>query len=300
MCAPRQAVYTLEMATLLADFSADLLVMARQHLAERWGPDHIADDRLLALFFDSLRRRPAVRPRRVWEADDFNCPSQLTRGWEVLRKKAVNGDEIRPHLSIGHSSLTNLDGLLNEWGVHHLHLGIEPYLRNPSYVDRTESLLFAMITDDDFYAVNIYPHGAWEATSIIESLHRNWPHVMSRYRIKGIQGEAVSEKERRTLRSLNTQAVTTVTDGTVYMAIGGGVASSGDSIEAQIRAARMLADVERVQATVKEQLATFIAHLRQRGYVDGQDVRAKLAGITPQEYQVLFVDYGVLANVRIE
>jgi hypothetical protein len=48
------------MMRLVADFKADWLVMVRQHLAERWGPEHIPDDDVLPKFFDSLRRRRAL------------------------------------------------------------------------------------------------------------------------------------------------------------------------------------------------------------------------------------------------
>jgi hypothetical protein len=289
------------MTRLDANFASDLLVIARQHLKEEWGSEaeRIADDRILDSFFDSLRRRPAARPRRIWVADDFHCPQALDPGWKVLQEKVVNGDDLGPHLSFRHSCLTNLDGLLNEWGVHHLHLGTGPSFKDRSYIGRTAPLLFALITEDDFYAINVYPHGAWESTGILESLHRNWPQVINRYRIKGIQGEPLREEQRKRLRSANVQTATAVSDGTVYMAIGGGVAGSGTSVEAVFRAARMLADVRRLQLTLQEQLPKFVSHLRSRGYRDAQDIKAKLVGITPQGYQVLFPDYSVLASVKL-
>jgi len=289
------------MATLLADFKSDLLIMAREYLEKQWGPEQIDNDRVLVLYFDSLRRRPAVRKRRILEADDFYCPPELAPGWELLRTKVVNGDDIGPHLSRDHASLTNLDGLLNEWGVHHLHLGTKPYPIDPSYIDRTPPLLFALITDEDFYAINIYLHGAWESMSVIESLHRNWPQVISRSRIKGIQGEALTKKERKVLRNSSIQTASTVSDGTVYMAIGGGVASSGVSVDAVRRADSALEEMERLQVFVQDRLDGFLVHLRPRGYTDEQNIRAKLIGIKQQKYQVLFPDYGVLAaDVRIE
>jgi hypothetical protein len=289
------------MATLLADFKSDLLIMAREYLEKQWGPEHIDNDRVLVLYFDSLRRRPAVRKRRVWEADDFYCPPELASGWELLRTKVVNGDDIGPHQGREHASLSELDGLLNEWGVHHLHLGTKPYFKDNRYIDRSLPLLFALITNDDFYAINIYAHGGWESMSVIESLHRNWPQIINRYRIKGIQGEPLTKEERRGLRDKNILAATTLSDGTVYMAIGGGVASSGVSVEAVRRADRAWDEMERLQVFVQDGLGDFVVHLRPRGYTDGQDIRARLVGITPEGCQVLFPDFGVLAaNVKIE
>lgn len=290
------------MARLQANFVSDLLDIARQRLTEEWGTEatRVPDEHILISFFDSLRRRPIVRPRTIWGADDFHCPDELAHGWEVLRKKILSGNDFSPHLGREHSLLTNQDGLLNEWGVHHLHLGTRPHFKDPAYMSRTGPLLLALITDNDFYAINVYPHRTWETTSIVESLHRNWPHVIRGHRINGIQGEILTDEERRKLRRSNVNTLITMNDGVVYGPIGGGVASSGVAVEAVIRAARLSEGVKRLQAAVQEQLGAFIPELKGHGYADGSDIKATLLGITPQEYQVLFPEYGVLANVRLD
>ena len=289
------------MALLAADFKADLLVMARQCLQERWPSENIPDRDILPKYFDSLRRWPAARLRRVWEADDFLCPQEKVKGWELLRKKVLKGEDLRPHLAREHSDLSHLDGLLNEWGVHYLHLGLQPYFKDCSFVDRTKQLLFALITDDDFYAINIYPqHGDWETAEILESLHRNWPQVVARYRIPRVPGENLGKQERKNLRNANVQAFTAVSDGTVYAPIRGGVASSGVSIDAVMRTARAYADMKRLQIAMQEQIEKFIIQLRPRGYSDGQAIKATLVAVDSVGYHVLFPEFGVRANVKFE
>jgi hypothetical protein len=196
------------MALLAADFKADLLMMARQHFEERWPSENIPDSDVLPKYFDSLRRWPAARPRRVWEADKFHCPPGMLKGWGLLRRKVLKGEDLRPNLAREHSDLSHRDGLLNEWGVHHLHLGLKPYFKDASFVDRTKQLLLAVITDDDFYAVNIYPqHCNWEATEILESLHRNWPQALGAYEIHRVPGENVGKRERKNLRNAHVQTL---------------------------------------------------------------------------------------------
>ena len=267
--------------------------MAGHYLSKQWGPEKLVDNDALILFFDSQRRRPAIRPRRVWEADNFHCPKENAAGWEVLRKKIINGENIGPHLSHAHSSLANVDGLLNEWGVHHFHISAGPSFRSGP-------LVFGLVTDDSFYAINVFPHGSWESSDIIESLHRNWPHVISRYRIRGIPETALSTKQRRQSRKSNIQAFVTVSDGTVYMAIGGGVATSGVAATAVIQAAKISDEIKRLQVAVQEQLGKFIVHLSARGYVPEKDIKATLVGIAPEGYQIRFPDYDVLFEVQIE
>jgi hypothetical protein len=286
---------------LIADFKEDLLVMARQYLAEHRATENVPDSDVLPTYFDSLRRWPAARPRRVWQADDFVCPRELAAGWELLREKVLKGEDIRPHLTREHGAVGYRDGLLNEWNVHHLHLGVKPYFKDPFYIDRTKQLVFALITADDFYAINIYrQHGDWETIDIIESVHRNWPEIISRYRINGVPGESLNNQGRKQLRGSNIQTFTTVSDGTVYAPIRGGVACSGVSIEAVMRAAQAYAEMRRLQIAVQEQIQKFTVHLRPRGYSDGDDIRTTLVGISHSGYEVLFPDYGLRANVQLE
>jgi len=290
------------MATLVADFRADLQAMARQYLTSDWGAEvaQISDDDVLIAYFDALRRRPAVRPRKIWISDDFACPPEYQTGWEQLQRKIIGGEDLRPHLSKGHARLTTLDGLLNEWGVHHLHLGTTPSSRDASLVERSGLVLFARIMPDDFYAVNVYAHGAWEQTSILESLHRNWPDTIKSYRLRGIRGEPLTEAQRRNLRKVNMQTATTTVDGTVYMAIGGGVASSGTSAEAVRRADMLWSDAEQLQIAVQEQLEKFLPSLQTGGYAGQAGIEATLVAITPDAFQVAFPEYGVLTNVALE
>jgi hypothetical protein len=90
------------------------------------------------------------------------------------------GEDLNPHLSLGHASLFNPDGLLAEWGVHHFHLGTEPHPTNPYYVNRSDSTVFALVDDNALCAINVYPHkNHWEGVAIIESIHRNWPDLVT-------------------------------------------------------------------------------------------------------------------------
>ena len=149
------------MPKLCANFEADLIAQVRQNLVVMWGFQYtkkIADRDVLIYYFDSLRRRVIPRPRKIQIADTFQCPLPCLNGWMVLQKKVASGESIRPHLSKPHESLFNRDGLLNEWGIHHFHLGTCPDSNNIRYVERTGTVIFAYVTDDIFYAVNVYEH----------------------------------------------------------------------------------------------------------------------------------------------
>jgi hypothetical protein len=289
------------MPTLRANFRSDLLAIAGQHLAAYWGEQtwQISDDDVLIKFFDSWRRLPSIRPRRLWVADDFRCPLEHTEGWRQLQGKIVGGEDLCPHLSRRHARLDTLDGLLNEWGVHHLHLGTAHAAGGSGYMQRSGPVLFARITETDFYAINVYTHGEWENASVLESLHRNWPDAIKNYRIRGIHAESLTTTEHRNLRRVNVQTATATRDGAVYMAIGG-VASSGTSAEAVMRADMLWSDAEQLGIAIETQFERFLPYLRAAGYTDQAEIDATLVAVTSEAFQVAFPRYGVLSNVALE
>src|SRR5262249_18389109 len=124
-------------------------------------------------------------------------------GWDILRDKVLRGDNLNSHLSTRHASLSNRDGLLAEWNVHHLHLGTNSHHANPFYVSRTHRLVFALIDNRTFHAIGVYEHGHWEETSIIERIHRNWPDAVSSHRMRGVTGANLTREQRRALRGKN-------------------------------------------------------------------------------------------------
>lgn len=65
------------------------------------------------------------------------------------------------------------DGLLADWGIHHLHLSMEP--GKERLVRRTRDLLFAIFRPDDAYFLGIYPHLEWAPLEALETVVGNWP-----------------------------------------------------------------------------------------------------------------------------
>ena len=158
------------------NFEADWIAQLRTHLTQvqGWDANEVAslDDRdVRTYFFEARRRKLAPRARVLKVADDFQCSPTESTGWEALQNKVRKGEDLNPHLSNRHASLFNNDGLLAEWGVHHFHLGIKPDPKNPAYTERTGPLVYVLVDDLTFCAINIYPHGSWEELSIIESIH---------------------------------------------------------------------------------------------------------------------------------
>ena len=223
------------MVRLKADFESDWIACLRDHMmkAQGWNAAEVQslDDRDVPIhYFKSLRRRLTPRPRVLRISSDFRCPADVSAGWTLLQQKVRTGADLNPHLSFRHASLLNRDGLFAEWGVHHFHLGTAPSMQNPAHIERTAPLVYALVDDDTFYAVNVYGHDDFEESGILETLHQNWPERIARYRGNAVTGGVWTRSLRRTLRNGNINVCVTVADGTVYMPVsGGGIVKLGGS-----------------------------------------------------------------------
>jgi|HubBroStandDraft_6_1064221.scaffolds.fasta_scaffold245043_2 hypothetical protein len=291
------------MVKLKADFISDWITYLRERLIqEGWRADEVrglAERDVPIYFFESHRRRLASRPRLLKIADDFQCPTVDQVGWTALQKKVTKGADLNPHLSERHSNITHFDGLLAEWQVHHFHLGTDFDPKNPQYVTRTGSLVFALVDDNSFCAINVFPHRThWEEVGIVESIHRNWPDMISKYRVKGVTPETLDKNQRRALRKHNGNVLVGTKDGTVYVPIGGGVVGSGAKMECVMSADKWCIEIQDLQVGFEKQLSELMPTFEQCGYAGEDEIEGQLK-ITETGYQVFFPKYSVLANLQI-
>lgn len=269
------------MPKLKANFVADWVAHLRLCLIneQKWPLDEVSrlsDSDIPHHYFDAQRRRITNTPRTIKIGDNFVCPPEHEIGWAILQEKVREGKEINSYLSKGHASLHNHDGLLAEWGVHHFHLGAAPCTKTPTYMGRTGPLLYALVTNETFYAINIYNHDSFADEDVLESIHRNWPEIISRYRAKGITGAAWDKKKRKELRSANLNTSTLCADGTVYLPIGKGVTLSGMSIEAIYEADYWHLKIKRFQSDFENQITTLVPDLMEHGYTGEEMIQAEL------------------------
>lgn len=223
---------------LKADFEADWSVEMRRIMEEHWAMDLASakTEELAALFFHARTRRVEPRPRAVLISNSFACSFEHEAGWEELKVKIETGEDLSPHLSVKIEDLKSKDGLLLDWGIYHFHLGRAQHAKNNGFVERTGPVVFGFPTDDAFHAVGIYQHGAWSDSSVIETLHANWPHLTQPARMQGSGmsfGQYCTDEDRKMLRAAGINLITPLSDGSLLLPLGGGY--SGNGVSAQIR-----------------------------------------------------------------
>jgi len=170
---------------------------------------------------------------------------------DAIIRKLKEGADISAHLSKGILSgyaptKTNtknlhnrkdLDLLLNDWGIHHLHLSnvIEPN----RFVTRGDLLLFVIFSHARAYMLDIAPHGCWTEQRLVEVAVNNWPEDELFVDLKGIMPEpAISAKDRTNFRRVGVATSVNV-NGKAYMSRTGGLTLAGTSGTVTVQATRL-------------------------------------------------------------
>lgn len=154
-----------------------------------------------------------------------------------IKNKAENGQDLTQYLSKGIvQNLKEPDRLLNDWGVMHLHLSNE--IQNNGFCKRTNELLFIyrnFQNPTDVYFLDIFEHRRWSEKIILEIIHKNWPLQLEPFKVKCVDmSYNPTDDNIKSIRSANINSAIKLNDGTVYMAIGGGMTTAGTNIYSTI------------------------------------------------------------------
>lgn len=284
---------------LKANFYSDWVAILKDYLSNEWGYDisSIPDDEIPFVYFNIEHRLVENRPRKIHYSDHFSCPTELERGWEILKNKIESGQDIKPHLSKLVLKATNKDFLLNDWRIHHFHLGEE---LEGDFIKRTGPLLFAIVTDIKFYVIDIFSHGKWADCDIVEIIHKNWPDLISNYRIRNVTGLSHKEtsQDRLNLRKNHVNSFFECSDGSIYAPIGGGSVLSGYSIENTLfKVDQTIRELEHLQDFLENELSNLRSEIEGCGYEGEESLEAKLL-ITANCYKALFPKYNFAAILK--
>ncbi len=167
---------------------------------------------LLVLWLNWHSRFIPPRPREVsisWEfaANPFRWDPTYRPAVDHILDALKNGGDVNPHLSedvlIGYEGSVrrakrkrpDLDLLLNDWGVHHLHLSLAPY--HKGLLARTGPLLFVMVGREQAFVLDIFPHRSFSRDRIAHIMIDNWANAnFVRLKGNGVSAPTVSEAER--------------------------------------------------------------------------------------------------------
>jgi hypothetical protein len=204
------------------------------------------------------RRIPALKARVVHESRELLVPIEYRQDYEQILTLIRNGGDLKPYLSrdiIKKGRPDKNDGLLNSWGIQHLHFRPEG----------TDKLLFCLITDTEVFVIQALPHDAehlWVDTQLIQVIHDNWPEQIAHYRQSLLSPEGIPADKRSSLRGSNANFLITLADGAVYLPPGGGTMGSGDSPEDRTNCDKIFAELLDWQSRLSQNAIAIRAALK--------------------------------------
>ena len=200
-------------------------------------------------FLNLIKRLVKPIPRTILKARTFNCPPELMTGLSLLEQKIISGQDVSPHLSKLLKTPSYNDPLLNDWGIHHIHLGEN--IESDGFIGRTGPVLFARFDNAHAYLIDVLPHGSWTLQRLVKDLHENWPDSIKHFRLNGVVGlsRTVSDSDLVTLRKNNINSMVDVGNA-IYAPIGGGYSSSGLSTAVVIQSDRYRSRISQMQETI--------------------------------------------------
>lgn len=205
-------------------------------------------EKVCQAYFNYKKRLIPSRPRTVLVSKELKCPDLLIPGYNAFKQKTEVGDDLTPFLSTRIEDLNYDDDLLNDWGIHHIHLGTT--IDGRGFIDRTGPLLFVRFTNDIAYFIAIMPHGSWTKQEMLKILYHNWPESIEPYRAHGFSrlNFTPTDKDIKNARNGHLNLMIEIEPGAIYIPPGGGLNTAGGSIEVIMvsdRYLRFLRDIEK-------------------------------------------------------
>ena len=220
--------------TLEIDLKKDFETIVFKDLV-RSGIKNVNPKEAVFQYYNLLKRRVEQKPRHILYSREFKCPEKYKLALEEFEGKAKKGADLTPYLSEKLQRADYNDLLLNDWGIQHFHLSRR--FRDDGLVARSQYLIFAKVTADTIYMIQVYDHNAEDVFSreeLIRILADNWPEVIERYHIKGAREltEHFDDHDYSEIRKGRIQSFVELGENRVYGLMGGGYSTSGASLEA--------------------------------------------------------------------
>jgi hypothetical protein len=211
---------------------------------------------LLVIYLNWHGRLIPARPRKVSRSGAFDAnPVAIERAAAVgqIIRDIEDGKDLTKYLSRGIrigfalspdpqkkqlNRRKDLDLLLNDWGIHHLHISTK--VEADGFVKRDGPIIFAIFKPDRAYLIDILNHGNWTSEQVIRTILKSWPDEGLVREMPGIRGggNTWSDKDRAQLRGAGIAASLSI-DGRVYIP-SVGISTDGTSPRTLWKASQVL------------------------------------------------------------
>ncbi|MFJ8267239.1 hypothetical protein [Peribacillus asahii] len=250
---------------LKIDFKRDWIAfLERMLIKEGYNREDISSD-VRFQYFNFVRRLISPLPRKVLISKEFYCPEELKEGLDIIIEKIQKGVNLKPHLSKNILNLNYHDDLLNDWGIHHLHLGTT--IDKSGFSNRTGPVLFVRFDNKHAYIINAMKHGSWAKQEMIRIIHNNWPKSIESFQLNGVTAAspALTDKQYKEARRSRSIVLVEAEKGAVYGPLGMGYATSGHSVEVTRTCDFFAIRLREYEKYIKENIGSLVRRMRGKG-----------------------------------
>jgi hypothetical protein len=209
---------------------------------------------LLVVYHNWMNRLVRPQPRQVRKSRAFEQNpifAQRKSDIDQIIADIEEGRDVRKYLSRdikipvqnprkkSKGRRRDLDLMLNDWGVHHLHIStqIEPN----GFVKRDGPLLFAVFKPQVAYLIDVMKHRDWTRVHVLEVLATEWSDEGVIYEVIGILDgpKSYTDEERAKKRAAGLSAPFVKINGR-FFAPAGGITATGTSDNASINSGHIM------------------------------------------------------------
>lgn len=166
-------------------------------------------------------------------------------------------------------------------------------------MSRTRPVLYAYVTAEEFFAIEVLDHTAFAQQRLLQIIHRNWPKLIEPFRVKGTLGLSFkpSDEQVKMARNSHINAATEI-DGAVYFS-GGGYASNGTSIEVVFRHDNARELFVRMQDYIARNINQLVEQQKSEGRTMVPPYRFKLKFVNPDRVEVIEVNSSAILTFAL-
>jgi len=250
-------------------------------------------ENIIVKYFAFLRKKEFAGPHEIKRSKNFHCPPKVLKGFSNLENIIRNGGDITPYFNRAAFDLGRFDDMFSDWGIMHFHLG-DKLIDGEHLVERDDFVLFAYLHKNVVYFINIFRHGHWADSDVIQEMYNNWPSLIDRYGFKGFSSIPIENKHRRVLREsgINTPVQIKDSDGNPIISSSGlGITSVRTSITdsmAFINANNTLGKLQLYLLSQEEQIKS---EIQKNGYEIFEEIQLELIDFNPTRLYIQELKY---------
>ena len=206
-------------------------------------------------YLNYLSKLIITNPRKVEKARNFEITPKNYDGFVELVNAFELGLDINPYLSKGILNAEKVDGMLDNFGVKHFHLGNK--IEN-NFFKRTGEIALAIVTNDEVFFIASKQHGKghgdiWYEKDVIEIVHEERPDLIEHCKVsefEELSNDISDTNDIKTLRDANLNTAITLDDGTSYMPFNLGQSLAGFSAMFSVKMINVAKDIHSLISTI--------------------------------------------------